>query len=152
MKNKLAKIRPYYKYELTELYEISIKTLMKRIILVEDDLKEYGYSKTQKIFSLKQTEIIFEQLGHPLANKTSGVYKKKRLPIVMYSKKQLAEFYNISDKTFLAQIEALPYEDIKNEIMDERNGLYFKRQVDKTKFTRKEVILIFEWLGHPSKN
>ena len=149
---KLAKIRPYYKYELTELYEISIKTFIKRIVYIENELEKIGYNKTQKIFSLKQTEIIFEHLGHPWANETSDMHSDKKIPIYQYSKKQLAEFYNISDKTFLAQIEALPYEEIKKEIMDAGNGRSWERRVDKSNFKRKEVKLIFEWLGHPYQN
>ena len=152
MEDKLAKIRPYYKYELTELYEVSIKTFMKRLVYIESELEKFGYSKSQKIFSLKQTEIIFEYLGHPWANKASGVKGNEKVPIYQYSKQQLAGFYNISDKTLLAQIEALPYEEIKREIMDSGNGRYWERRVDKSNFKRKEVKLIFEWLGHPCQN
>jgi hypothetical protein len=152
MEEKLAKIRPYYKYELTELYGLSIKTFMKHLIPIESELEEVGYTKNQKIFSLKQTEIIFENFGHPSANSTSGIHVPEKVPLYGYSKKKLSEFYNISDKTLLAQIEALPYEDVKREIMDAGHSLYYERRVDKQHFKRKEVKLIFEWLGHPNQN
>ncbi len=152
MENKFAKIRPYYKYELTELYEVSIKTFIKRLVYIENELEKFGYNKSQKIFSLKQTEIIFEHLGHPWANETSGVKSNEKVPTYQYSKKQLVELYNISDKTLLAQIEAIPHEEIKREIMDSGNGRYWERRVDKSNFKRKEVKLIFEWLGHPFQN
>jgi len=151
MEKKLAKIRPYYKYEITELYEISIKTLMKRIKPAEKFMKIVGYNKSQKIFTLKQTETIFENVGHPFANETSGKYSNKKVPIFAYSKQQLAEFYNISGKTLLAQIEAIPYDNVKMVIMD-ANKISWQRRRDKNNFKREEVRLIFEWLGHPCDN
>ena len=149
MEDKLARIRPYYKHELCKLYGITIKTLIKRIEIIEDYLKEYGYNKAQKIFSLKHIEIIFKNIGHPPANETSGVYVNEKVPTYIYTKPQLAKLYNFSGKTLLAQIEALPYEEIKMEIMDGGNIHVYQRRIDKQNFTRKEVALIFEYLGHP---
>lgn len=150
MNEKLAKIRPYYKYELTELYKISIKTFMKRIRPILKELYKTGYKTNQKIFTLKQTEIIFSNMRHPNANEKSGVHSEKKAPIYSYSKSQLEDFYNISGKTLLAQIESIPFEEIKKVIMDANNTYNaWERRIDKQKFRRKEVKLIFEYLGHP---
>jgi len=152
MEEKLAKIRAYYKYELSELYNLSIKTFMKRIYPFDDELFETGYKKNQKILTLKQTEIIFDYLGHPQANSKSGIHIDEKVPLYVYSKSRLAELYNISEKTLLAQIESIPYEEVKREIMDANNGYFYQRQFDKQRFRRKEVELIFEYLGHPYVN
>ena len=149
MNEKLAKIRTYYKYELTKLYGVSIKTFMKKLNFVYFDLEDAGYTKTQKIFTLKQTQIIFECLGHPDANSESGIHSDKKVPIYGYRKSQLAEFYNISGKTLLSQIESFPDEEVKKIIMDGNNKHVYQRRVDKQEFKRSEVILIFQYLGHP---
>lgn len=61
-------LRRYYKHEVAELYQMDIRTLLKRLEGVQENLKSTGYSKYQKIYTIAQVEIIFKHLGDPLSN------------------------------------------------------------------------------------
>lgn len=151
MNEKLAKVRPYYKYETAQLYKISRRVFMDWIEDITEELEETGYVKAQQIFTLKQTEIIFDYLGHPPANKDTEIHCEKKVLIIPYTKSELAAIYDISGRTLLAQIESIPDEEAKKIIMDGNNKHYFERRIDKKVFKTKEVELIFKYLGHPYK-
>ncbi|MCF6184195.1 MAG: DUF4248 domain-containing protein [Bacteroidales bacterium] len=151
MIQKLAKVRPYYKFEIAQLYRISRPVFMEWIKEIEEVLEETGYVKTQQIFTLKQTEIIFNWLGHPPATNDKEIHNGKRVLIIPYSKSELAEMYNLSSKTLLAQIESIPDKEAKKIIMDGNHKYMYIRKTDKKLFKTKEAELIFKYLGHPYK-
>lgn len=152
MKQKLAKIRPYYKYELADMYKMSRRNFMDWIIEndIERELLKTGYERKQKMFSLKHCEIIFNFFGHPEAVSDRDVHTGKHVQIVSYTKNELAELYGFSIKTLTAQIISIPDYKIKCRILD---GGYQKDvciiNMLKKRFKADEVALIFEYLGHP---
>jgi len=152
MNKKLAKIRPYYKYELADLYKMSRRNLMYWIKEndIEEELEESGYVKNQQIFTLKHTEIIFDYFGHPKAVNEKDIHTGKHVQITPYTKSELADLYGFNIKTLLVQIDSIPDYKVKCKIMDGN----FQRDVcikntDKKRFKSDEVALIFEYLGHP---
>jgi len=149
MIQKLAKVRPYYKYEMAQLYKISRPIFMEWIEDITEVLEKTGYSNYQHIFTLKQTEIIFNWLGHPPANNNSEILNEKRVFIIPYTKSELADIYNISSKTLLSQIESIPNKLVKTIIMDGNDPEIYIKKKDKKLFKTKEVKLIFKYLGHP---
>ena len=118
---------------------------------IEKKLEATGYNREQHIFTLKQTELIFGWLGHPPANNDDEVQNGKRVFVIPYTKSELADMYNLSTKTLIAQIESIPNKIAKKIIMDGNNPeVYIKRKYKKL-FKTKEVKLIFKYLGHPYK-
>ncbi len=148
MTENLAKIRPYYKYELAELYNKSRRVVMTWVDEIREELELTGYQETQHIFTLKQTELIFEHLGHPVTE-DEEIYSKKRALILPYTKSEIAQMYGVSIRTLISQIDSIPNELAKKIIMDGNNKDFFERKTDKKFFKTNEVKLIFEHLGHP---
>lgn len=77
MPNRKAPYKAYYKYEIAYLYEISVKTLIAKLTIFEDELKELDYHRNQKIFTVNQTKLIFRKLGRPHLNGRSIIPKKR---------------------------------------------------------------------------
>jgi len=152
MNQRLAKIRPYFKFEVAQLYRVSRPVFMDWAEEIKEDLEATGYIKGQHIFTLKQIEIIFNYFGHPPAISESEIHCSQRVLILPYTKSEMAAMYNISGKTLIAQIESIPDEIAKLKIMDGNNKYYFLRRIDKKLFKTREVELIFKHLGHPFLN
>ena len=154
MSEKLAMIKPYYKYELAELYRISRRKFMYWINAFEDFkdlLLETGYTNTQHIFSQKQVEIIFDYLGHPDAiSEYDAMKTHTRVTLMPYSKKTVAKLFGFSMKTLLKQLRSIPNRNIYAQIMQsESNKFVVEINNDKRHFMKDEVELIFSHLGHP---
>jgi len=63
-----APFKPYYKYELAHLYYVHPRTLVRKLTFFEEELNEIGYRRSQKIFTVNQTKLIFKKLGRPYLN------------------------------------------------------------------------------------
>jgi len=156
MSDKLAKIRPYYKSEIARLYRKSRRVILSWINEIIDELEDVGYKETQQIFTLKQVEMIFEYLGHPPAIYKNEVFNEEddeRVLLVPYSKQELAKIYEISVRTLITQINAIPSKKVRALIMDglgDRN--VYKENKKKRFFKKNEVELVFKYLGHPYKD
>jgi len=149
MTKKLAKIRPYYKFEMANLYSISRPLFMDWIEELTEKLEETGYTNKQHIFTIKQTEIIFDWLGHPPAINDMEIHTENKVLIIPYTKSELAAMYNVSGKTLIAQIETIPDDEALKIIMDGNNKDIYFRRTDKKLFKTNEVEQIFKYLGHP---
>lgn len=152
MNESFAKIRPYFKNEIANLYNRSVPVFIRWLEEVETQLEETGYNKHQKILTIKQLEIIFNFFGHPKSKRANEIYTNNRVEIIPYTKKELASLYEISVRTLIAQIESIPDEEAKKIIMDGNNEFFFRKQSDKKLFKINEVKLIFEFLGQPYIN
>jgi bacterioferritin (cytochrome b1) len=148
-KKKLAKVRPYYKYEIAELFKIDKRMLSDWLEDILDTLEETGYRKTQQLFTLKQTEIIFAYLGHPNANNERDIQTGEKVPVVPYTKSELAAMYDISSSTLMKLIDAIPYERARLKILTGNENHTGKINRNKRLFKNYEVKLIFYFLGHP---
>jgi hypothetical protein len=120
MTRKLAKIRPYYKYELADLYKMSRRNLMHWIEEhdIEEKLIKTGYIRSQQILTIKQVEIIFDYFGHPTAGNDKDIHSDKLVQLTPYTKWELANLYGFSKKTLLKQISSIPKYKIRCRIMD----------------------------------
>ena len=156
MTEKLAPIKPYYKFEMAELYRVSRKKFMYWINGFDQFKKRLlktGYYNSQHIFTVKQVEIIFEYLGHP--DHLSEEYMQDnptKVTIRPYSKKELATIYDISMRSLMNQIRSIPDKKVYHRIMQsETNPFVVEVSRDKRLFMKEEVQLIFKFLGHPYK-
>lgn len=147
-----AMVRPYYKYEVAQFYKISRKKLIHWIKTFEnfyDKLAETGYKENQHILTLKQVEIIFNFLGHPPPYSNEVFKKTGKVPVIPYTKSDLSQMYGIGAKTLITQINSIPDDEIYKQIMDGNDQFVYSLQKTKKIFKKKEVKLIFYWLGHP---
>ena len=58
-------VRAYFKYELAELYGISMPTLLSFIKPFSADFEAIGYSKGMKILTPKMVALLFDRVGRP---------------------------------------------------------------------------------------
>ena len=58
-------VRAYFKYELAELYGISMPTLLSFIKPFLADFEAIGYSKSMKILTPKMVSLLFDRVGRP---------------------------------------------------------------------------------------
>ena len=60
-------MKPHSKKELAEKYGVSRATFMKWFYnsFTKEELQELNYARRQKLFTKKQTELIFIKLGKP---------------------------------------------------------------------------------------
>ncbi len=149
MTEKLQRIKCYYKYEIADMYEIDRKVFMNWLRNIECKLESAGYRKMQKILTLKQTEIIFNHLGHPPAFDDKNIHSGNRIKVIPYQKKRLAFFYGVSEGTLIRQIKSINNFDAVKNIMDSPIPHYWEMLTDKKYFKKEDVNLIFEHLGHP---
>ncbi len=152
MNESFAKVRPYYKSEIANLYNRSVPVFVRWLEEIETELEETGYKKLQKILTIKQVEIVFKFFGHPKSKQANEIYTNNRVSIIPYTKKELASLYEISGRTLIAHIESIPDDNVKTIIMDECNNDFYRKQADKKLFRIQEVKLIFEYLGQPYIN
>ena len=62
---RFVPIKSYYKYELAELYGVSMVTLVKFIQPFIADFEAIGYNKFMKIMSPRMVALLFEKIGCP---------------------------------------------------------------------------------------
>lgn len=151
MTEKLQEIKCYYKSEMADLYDVKLRTFMKWIELIEHKLFEIGYYRSQKMFTLKQVELIFNHVGHPPARNEKEVFSDIKVSIIPYSLKALTNLYDLSKNTFFKQLKRMNKADIKI-IMDRNKSKSWKLLRQKSFFNKTEVELIFKNLGHPYKS
>ena len=58
-------IRPYYKYELANLYGVCLPTLLNFIAPHLPAFEALGYRKNTKILTPKMVELLFKKVGKP---------------------------------------------------------------------------------------
>ena len=128
--------RPLLKSELAEGYGVCVRTLINWLVeypeLVEK-LHETDYYDSQKMFTLKQVEIIYKYISLPSDCIENNLTK---IPVRVYSKQNLARHYQISLKTLQRMI--------KND-----TTISYLSQKKNKKYNYSEVELIFEHLGQP---
>ena len=150
----LAKIKPYFKRELADLYNVSVRKLLfwiTNITEIKQIFEITGYKTNQRLFSLIQVEIIFKHLGHPKAKNEKEIHTQKRAELLPYSKNDLSKLYEISTRVLLSQIYAISDFRIKEQILSAGFLEYYKNAPNKKLFKKSEVELIFKYLGHPFK-
>ena len=152
MNENFAKVRPYFKSEIADLYQRSVPVFIRWLDEIETELKQTGYYNNQKIFTIKQVELIFKTFGHPKAKRTNEIYTNNRVSIIPYTKKELASLYEISGRTLIAHIESIADEKVIQIIMDGNDKNNYEKQSEKKLFKINEVKLIFEYLGQPYIN
>jgi len=122
-------------------FQRSVKNFVAEIKLFQGELEIIGYTQYQKLFTLKQVELIFEHLGHPDCSKfvsNLAHLDNQRAEIRTYRKSALRELYFLEKKTFNEQINEYLPNCFKNR------GSHF--------YTKPEVVLIFERIGRPFVN
>jgi len=151
---KLAKIKPYFKSELADLYNVSVRKLIFWVTNISEIIQIFeitGYKTNQRLFTLLQVEIIFKQLGHPNAKNEKEIHTQKRAELLPYSKNDLSKLYEISTRVLLSQIYAISNYRIKEQILSAGYMEYHKIASNKKLFKKSEVELIFKYIGHPFK-
>ena len=58
-------MRPYFKYELADMYGVSVPTLMTFIAPYAPDFEAIGYHKHLKILTPKMVALLFDKVGKP---------------------------------------------------------------------------------------
>jgi hypothetical protein len=64
-KENLTPAKTYFKWELAELYGVSMDQLDTWNKKYLEDLKRLGYVETQKRYTIAQVQLLFEKLGRP---------------------------------------------------------------------------------------
>lgn len=147
-------IRPYYKYEIADLYNVSTETfinvwLPKSGKLLEDLTTDACYGSKQKQFTVKQVEMIFERLGLP---DNIEIEDYEPVPIRVYQKKKLADLYGWSVRVLIRFLKpALTKEEEAQLFRNIYDGNVFLCRVLKIHLTIKDVKVIFDRLGRPYK-
>ena len=136
-------IRPFFKSELSNFFNISHVTLIKwlKFELIQEELEQTFYVESQRVLTIKQCLIIFEHFGYPeniIIPQNEEIYKKA--PVFNYYKSDLARLYKISKESL-------------NFLISKNNNLR-KLLIDKSKrkFYFKEVSDIFNEFGTPYIN
>jgi len=132
----------YSKADLSVMYfQRSVKNFVAEIKLFQEKLEKIGYTQHQKLFTLKQVELIFEHLGQPERSKyvSNLVYvDEKRIEIKTYRKSALRDIYFLEKKAFNRVIE----EYLPNNFAKSSSHFYSKPQVEQ----------IFDKIGQPFAN
>ena len=97
------------------MYGVSLKTFKKWLQTsraLHTELIEYGYEHSQKQFTIKQTEIIFEHLLPPETSQDSFNESFQKVLLKPYSKTKLAQLYGWDWRTLIRYMEkTIPVED-----------------------------------------
>ncbi len=148
MIEKLQPIKCYYKSELADFYEVNRKVFMSWVNKIEYDLRETGYKKTQKIFTLKQVEMIFNHIGHPEAT-GKDYFIDELVAVRPYKKHKLCDMYDISETVLFKQIKSIPIQQDVRAILKNEKTKFYQPKNSKNFFSKNEVELIFKHLGRP---
>ncbi len=141
----MYKKRPFLyfmnKSRLAQLYGVSTKTFvswLRRNEPLYDHLLFLQYVETDKVFTPKQIELIFEFIGPPSPEYEIPENKREYVPIRSYTKSEVQSFYRTTHTTFNRILQRYP----------EARQMWYESITSKY-YTALQVKLIFDLLGRP---
>ncbi len=137
----MKKITFLLKSEVADLYDISNYLLISWIEEYHELnllMKKYGYNRYQKLFTVKQVELLFEYIYLPDKIDKRILDADLKIPIRAYTKRKIANFYNITKKTLKNTIKNIEF-------------ITFLAENTKKKYDHSEISMIFKFIGHPKR-